>query len=77
MAERAYAGPAKPGLFRESWPMKWRYDPVTVAEASEAYDKAKPGARHRVTLRQFAKRYRVSLSALWNFRRTTQRATPA
>lgn len=41
-----------------------------VADASCHYDRLKPGARHRLTLKIIARRHGLSIYQLWNFRRS-------
>jgi len=49
--------------------MRAKYDPVTVAEASEEYEREKPNNGQRITLKKVAKRYGLSAASLYNFRR--------
>jgi hypothetical protein len=46
------------------------YDPVTVATAAVEYQDLKPGSGHRVTLASVARRHRISVDSLFNFRRS-------
>jgi hypothetical protein len=45
-------------------------DLVTVAEASETYEREKPGMKHRITLHLIARRFGIKSHDLWNFRRS-------
>ena len=45
-------------------------DPVVVAEASLEYDRRKTiGIGHSISLRVIAKKYKIPVYTLWNFRR--------